>query len=178
MDQFVLLRHAKPLRDPAEPPTRWSLDPDHLEDISPLADALRGLGLVHVLTSVEPKARGTGGCLASLLNIPVDSDARLGEVNRPHLPDSRDFTERVRSYLRGDAVAGWEPQAVVTQRMRDATEDAGGLGFVALVSHGTAISLFLESLGLVNAWTFWTRMSSPDGWLVEAHAIRRVWAGS
>jgi broad specificity phosphatase PhoE len=142
-----------------------------------LAGALRGMGLVQFLTSSEPKAIQTGQALASVLEVPATSDSRLGEVARPWVADNSEFVEEVHSYLRGDTIAGWEPHTDVIQRMNDATLNAEELGLVGLVSHGTAISLFLERRGLGRAWDFWCGLTAPDGWLIEAQTVRRVWDG-
>ena len=58
--------------------------------------------------------------------------------------------------------------------MRRAIADALEIGFVGFVSHGTAISIFLECLGLVRAWDFYTQLTSPDGWLVDGPVLRRL----
>lgn len=142
--------------------------------LSPLADELRRLGLERLLTSLEPKAVQTGAVLADLLGVRAELDARLHEVRRPTVDDDAAFTRTVETYLSGGAVPGWEAPETVVQRMQHAVEDAVALGFVGLVSHATALSLYVQHLGLASACDFWTRLTTPDGWLVDGTTIRRL----
>ena len=176
MGRFVLVRHAKPLRDPSLPPAAWSLDPGAAEAIAELVDVVKCLGLQRIRSSSEPKAVQTGCALAELLELPAESDPRLNEVHRPWVGDDGTFMETVQSYLAGDAVTGWEPQETVVARMQDAARDAFETGFVGLVSHGTALALFVAHLGLVRAADFWVQLTSPDAWLVDGSTIRRLGA--
>ncbi len=174
MGPFVLVRHAQPLRDASVPPAEWGLDPTGGGSVADLADALRGLGLDGFRTSSQPKAVQTGRVLADLLGIRSEQDARLNEVRRPEVTSDADFVATAKSYLTGGTVAGWEAQDSVVQRMRQAVVDALEIGFVGFVSHGTAMSLFVEHLGLAHAWDFSMHLTSPDAWLVEGHALRRL----
>jgi broad specificity phosphatase PhoE len=174
MEPFILVRHATPLRDGSLPPAEWHLDPQDLGAIAELASVLRSLGLVELVTSSERKAVQTGEELARLVGLPMVSDSRLNEVHRPFLEDDGDFTDHVKSYLNGGVVAGWERQDIVIERMRSVVEDASSRGFVGLVTHGTAMSLFLEHLRLVQAWQFWGGLANPDGWLIEGPELRRL----
>ena len=91
MGPFVLVRHARPLRDSSVPPAEWDLDPTGIGDIAELADALRDLGLERLLTSSEAKGVQTGRVLADLLEVPTEHDARLNEVRRPEVSSDVDF---------------------------------------------------------------------------------------
>jgi broad specificity phosphatase PhoE len=176
MGPFVLVRHARPLRDPSVPPAEWDLEPTGVRAVVELAEALRSLDLQGFTTSAEPKAMQTGRVLADLLEVRAEHDARLNEVRRPPVASDADFTEAVKSYLTGGIVSGWEPQESTVQRMRLAIGDALEIGSVGLVSHGTAMSLFLEHLGLVHAWDFFRQLTSPDAWMVDGNIIRRLGA--
>jgi broad specificity phosphatase PhoE len=177
MGPFVLVRHATPLRDNSVSPEEWKLDPEYIGAVSKLATLLEGAGLVQVLTSSERKAVQTGTELARLAGLLVRSDARLNEVRRPFVEDDSDFAENVKSYLRGDTLVGWEQQAVVNQRMERVVEDALEIGFAALVTHGTAMTLFLHHLCLVEPWDFWQALTTPDCWRIDGSDIRRVAGG-
>ena len=174
MGPFVLVRHAKPLRDPSVPPAEWDLDPTETGAITELAGALQDLGLEWLRTSSEPKAVQTGRVLADLLDVSMEQDARLNEVRRTRVPSEADFIVTAQRYLTGATVDGWESQGSVVRRMRHAVADALDVGFVGFVSHGTAMSLFLERLGLLRAWDFYTQLTSPDGWQVDGPALRRL----
>jgi broad specificity phosphatase PhoE len=174
MGPFVLVRHARPLRGSSVPPAEWDLDPIGTGAIAELAGALRDLGLAGLRTSLEAKAVQTGRVLADLLDVPMEQDPRLNEVRRPEVSSDVDFIKTAKTYLAGATVAGWESQGSVDQRMHRAVADAVEIGFIALVSHGTAMSIFLERLGLVRAWNFYTHLKTPDGWLVDGSILRRL----
>ena len=173
---FILVRHAQPLRETSLPPAQWDLDPNDIGAISEVADALRGLDLKRFRTSSEPKAVQTGRPLAELLDVPTEQDIRLNEVLRPRIVDDGAFRKGVKSYLNGGHLTGWEAQEDVVRRMSAAVADAHDIGLVGLVSHGIAISLLVEHLGLVRAWGFWMQLASPDAWLVDGCTIRRLGA--
>jgi broad specificity phosphatase PhoE len=174
MGPFVLVRHAKPLRDSSVSPAEWHLDPTGRGAIAELADALRDLGLQGFRTSSEPKAVQTGRLLADSLKVPTEQDARLNEVRRPEVGSDAAFTEAANSYLTGALGPDWESQGSVAQRMRHAVADALAIGFVGVISHGTAMSLYLEHLGLVHAQDFWIQLTIPDAWLIDGRTIRRL----
>jgi broad specificity phosphatase PhoE len=174
MGPIVLVRHARPLQDPSRRPAEWGLHPSGTAALSPLADELRALGPERLLTSPEPKAVQTGAVLADLLGVPTEPDPRLHEVRRPPVRDDAAFTRAVETYLGGGGVVGWEAPETVVQRMQQAVDDALALGLVGFVSHATALSLYVQHLGLAVAWEFWNRLKAPDGWLVEGTTIRRI----
>lgn len=174
MAPFVLVRHARPLRDSSVSPSDWDLDPSGTGVLAGLAKTLRGLGLQGFRTSAEPKAAQTGRVLADLLEVPTELDARLNEVSRPEVRSDTAFSESARTYLTGGTVAGWETLGSVVRRMQHAVTDASEIGCVGFVSHGTAMSLFLEHLGLVRAWDFYLQLTSPDGWLIDGPTLRRL----
>jgi hypothetical protein len=95
-------------------------------------------------------------------------------VRRPLEGDDVAFTQNADAYLSGRSVDGWEAQEAVVQRMRHVANDARALGFVGLVSHGTALSLYVQHLGLAAARDFWMRLTTPDAWLVDGVALRRL----
>ena len=110
--------------------------------------------------------------LAELLEVPAERDVPLNEVSRPLVADDGAFREAVQSYLNGGSLTGREAREAVVQRMESAVADALDIGLVGLVSHGSAISLLLEHLGVLRARGFWMRLASPDAWLIEGCTIR------
>ena len=65
-----------------------------------------------------------------------------------------DYQERVRRYLAGEPLDGWEPRADARARVAAALD---GLDDAVAVSHGLAISLYL-------GWSFeqWRALRLPD----------------
>jgi broad specificity phosphatase PhoE len=88
--------------------------------------------------------------------------------------DDAVFRDMAVSYLGGVPVGGWESQEVVVRRMEDAVGAALESGRAGIVSHGTAMALFVEHLGLGGALDFWLELASPDAWLVDGPFLGRV----
>jgi broad specificity phosphatase PhoE len=173
---FVLVRHAKPVRDSSLSSEDWNLDPNHLGAVSVLAAVLETMGLVQLVSSTERRAVQTGNELAHLVAVPMDSDARLNEVRRPSTESYGAFSEDAKSYLHGATVVGWEQQATVIERMLSAVETVldRDVGLVGFVTHGTVMSVFLGHLGLVQPWDFWRTLTTPDGWLIDGSVVHRL----
>lgn len=132
-----------------------------------LAEALPCGALV--LTGHEPQAVQTAEAIASVRGGCVRVDDRMREARRPHRWDER-HRDRARRYVGGQPYVGWEPQEAVARRF-----DAGvraGIGTrdgapLVVVSHGLALTLWLQSVGAVaDVEAFWTSLSSPDAWSV------------
>ena len=92
-----------------------------------------------MISSPEPKAVGTAEPIARGCGIPVEVDERLREVERPTGLHT-DYQERVRRYLGGEPLDGWEPREAARARVAAALD---GLDDAVAVSHGLAISLYL-----------------------------------
>jgi len=48
------------------------------------------------------------------------------------------------------------------------------LGHMAYVTHGTAMTVFLASMGLFEAASFWSDLLLPDEWLVSESTAERI----
>lgn len=114
--------------DPAVPSHEWRLS----DDGRAAAAALR-LPPLPVVSSSEPKALDT----ASLAGWNATPDDRLREVTRP-FHGGGTYEERVRRYLAGDELEGWEPREHALARLHEALDGFDGIA----VTHGLAISLY------------------------------------
>ena len=145
-----LVRHGRPLVDPAAPPRRWELDPAGIADI----EALRAVLPVSAtgatwFSSDERKALATAQRL-------TDSDVRplpaLREAARnSFIDDQARFADAVSRGLQHPATAalpGWEPLERTRQRIAGTVTDivSSSGGDVALVGHGTAWTLLIHHL--------------------------------
>lgn len=63
----------------------------------------------------------------------------------------------------------------MSKRMVEAVGEVATAGLVGVVSHGTAIAVFFAAQGLSDANSFWTNMTLPDAWLIEASSVKRIW---
>jgi broad specificity phosphatase PhoE len=123
-----LVRHAMTVVQPSVPSHEWRLS----EDGRAAAAALE-LPQLPVLSSTERKALDT----AELAGWRATPDDRLREVTRPFHGDGT-YEERVRRYLAGEELDGWEPRAHALERLRAALDGFDGIA----VTHGLAIALY------------------------------------
>jgi len=163
----TLVRHAMP-DELAGPSSHLShLGPDGRAAARRLAGSLPRDALV--LTSQEPQAVQTAEEIAAACGGEVSVDGRVREARRPHRWDER-YRERARRYVGGQSYVGWEPQEAVVRRfdagVRAGIEARDGAPLV-IVSHGLALTLWLQSVGAVaDVETFWASLAFPDAWTV------------
>jgi broad specificity phosphatase PhoE len=127
--------------------------------------------LAAVATSSEAKARVTAEPIAAAAGLTLRVEDDLREVRRGlSALDRGDHEARVRRYLAGDAIQGWEPKDEAKQRIDRCVRRllADTAGPLAVVSHGTILALNLELV-----FDEWAAIGLPavavvrDGALVE-----------
>lgn len=157
--RLVLIRHGPPVIDPTGPPASWALaDPVAVERLAPLLP----LDLA-VVASDERKAIGTAAALGRAFSV----DARLREVSRPWIGSQDEFVSACRRYLRGEQLAGWEPQEQARARFAQA---ARGI----VVAHGTIMSLFVAArCPGIDVVEFFEGLEMPDVWVLDDAGLRR-----
>jgi 2,3-bisphosphoglycerate-dependent phosphoglycerate mutase len=165
--------------------------PDEMRDLSPaghadarrVADLLEGAGISRIVSSPYTRARRTVQPLADRLGLAIQIEADLRErlLSTEVLHGFPGPLEQVwRDF--DLCLPGGESSAAAQMRVLRAIEriaaDAGGRG-VAVASHGNALALFLRTLDPDVDFAFWSRMSTPDVYAVEAGATpwtyRRLW---
>lgn len=164
----LLIRHAEPAVDASVHPTEWALTPVGLTAARALGQKLAGeLGRRIVAASWERKSIETAAAMVGNVD-GVLLDGRLGEVRRPWTATGH--REAVLAYLGGAELPGWETRAEALTRFRDGIE-ALPSGEVALVTHGTVMTLFVASVvdGL-DAPAFWSQLTMPDAWMLDPTA--------
>ena len=125
---MYLVRHAMTIVEPDVPSHEWRLSEQGRQ-----AAAALELPPLRVVSSSEPKALDT----AALAGWDAVPDDRLREVTRPFAGDGT-YEERVRRYLAGEELEGWEPRAHALERLRAALDGFDGIA----VTHGLAITLY------------------------------------
>jgi broad specificity phosphatase PhoE len=165
MAELVLVRHAMPELRPDVPAQDWLLGSEGRAAARALARVLPRQALT--LTSGEPKARQTAEEIVAVCNGTLAVDARVGETRRPDAWEI-DYRRRAHEFVAGCEHAGWESRVSVAGRF-DAAVRAGlrtaDRAPLIVVSHGQALTLWLESIGAVeDAPRFWEELSFPDAW--------------
>lgn len=160
---LYLVRHGRPLVDPATPAATWELDPSGYDDVWALRARLPGRAAW--FCSPEPKATETAQLLT---DGPVGIVDDLHELVRP-AGWVDDFAGAVRRGFEHPAVPafpGWESAADCRARVTGAvrpilTSHAGD--DVVLVGHGTAWTLLVAALtGAPVDVERWAGLGLPD----------------
>jgi broad specificity phosphatase PhoE len=170
MPRLHLVRHARPLVDPAAAPHTWDLDPAGLADLAALAVSGRLPTRAAWYSSPEPKAIGTA---RRLTDRPVTVVDALAEHHRGvhWFADPADFRAAVRRAVEAPdepAVDEWEPLSATRDRLVPAVHrilEAPPGQEVVLVGHGTAWTLLVSELtGRPADLEAWAALRMPDVW--------------
>lgn len=181
MAQLILIKHARPVVDPARPSHEWKLSDEGRLAAKSMAEKLRPRGIVAVVTSIEPKASQTGTELAGVLGCKATKAEGLHEHDRtgvPHLPSAEFVSMMALMFQRpSERVLGRESADEATQRIDTAVR--GVLvqhpdQTVAIVSHGTVIALFAAAHAKVDGYRLWREMGLPSYLVFDAESLELV----
>jgi broad specificity phosphatase PhoE len=169
MSTLILVRHSVSRQDPAKPSHEWELTEEGEERCSMLADHLTAYDPFIFVTSEETKAIDTGRLTAELLGTPLVTAPNLHEHRRtqtPFYPRYEDFLAAVTEFFRypNQLVMGDESADACFQRYADAVDSVISEyedRTVALVSHGTVMSLFIGRKNNLDPLPFWKNFGMP-----------------
>lgn len=170
-----LIKHARPTLVPGVPAHGWNLAPGALEGLPALATRLQpppGL----VVSSEEGKARETGQALAAHLGVPFRAMLGLHEHLRytvPVHPNPADFeAEAARFFAHPTEVVFGEESAEDARTRFGNAVRAVMLAHpqeesVAIVAHGTVISLLVAAANGMDPFRVWKGLGLLEALTVE-----------
>lgn len=165
----LFIRHARPEIDPQRPAGQWPLSDDGRQQSLALAQRLNGMGLTHIVTSTEQKAIDTGRIIATHLGLPHQTAPNLHEHDRTDVPyqSEAQFQQAIRDLFAhpDQLVFGRETANQALARFKQAVGDVLAMfpaGKVAIVAHGTVISLCVADCSGREAYTLWQSLKQPD----------------
>lgn len=169
MPELILIRHSAVDIDPARPSREWQLSADGQARCHQLAPGLAAFQPAHIFTSHEQKAIETGRILAQNLGMTSTAVPGLHEHDRVGVPifaDSKDFQTAVaRLFTRPDElVFGNETANQALKRFDTAVHrliKAHPGQTIAIVTHGTALTLFVAKHNPINPTKFWQNLTLP-----------------
>jgi broad specificity phosphatase PhoE len=174
MRTLVLIRHSESKADINLPPHRWGLTDQGRERCRFLAERLVTYPLDIIVTSPEPKARLTGEIVARYLHIPCTIADNLHEHRRDAggMLDQQEFCTRVAEFFANPErlVFGLETAQEALKRFRggiEAVMTQYPLKKVAIVTHGTVMSLFYGEITCQDAYQFWRQLGLPAFYTVS-----------
>jgi broad specificity phosphatase PhoE len=166
--KLIFVRHSQSQVDPERPASQWGLAEAGRERCTALADRLAGYHPDLIATSVEPKAQQTGALAAQRLGLPCETAAGLHEHLRERAGwlDQPAFEQAVAAFFErpGMLVFGEETADQACERFEGAVRSvlAAHAGkTVAIVAHGTVITLFVARCAGVEPVSFWKRLHMP-----------------
>jgi broad specificity phosphatase PhoE len=166
---LLLIRHAAPERQPSLPAREWRLSPRGRASCAALAEAVAPYAPRAVIASEEPKARETAELVAHPLGLSVETEANLHEQDRravPYFGSTERFAAVVRAFFArpDELVFGGETAAQACERFAAAVDEVLATyptANLAIVTHGTVISLVVGARTNTDPYTLWQRLGLP-----------------
>ena len=160
---FYLVRHGRPLVDPAAPAATWELDPAGFDAVWALRERLPQDAAW--FTSPEPKAVATCQLLTEG-DVGILDGLREQERGGAWVDDLEATVRRAFDAPDEPAHPGWEPLAATRERVLAAVRPvrhAHAGSDVVLVGHATAWTLLAAELtGTAPDLERWARLGMPD----------------
>ncbi len=179
--QLILIKHSLPEMMPGVPANRWHLAEAGRQRCQTLAEQLAPYRPDVIVASTEPKAAETAELVAGALQKPWHTTAGLHEHERSDVGwiDREHFEAQVAEFFRRpDAlVFGSETADQAHVRFARAISDVIAqypVRSLAVVAHGTVISLFVaRSVGL-EPFPLWSCLGLPSFVVLSLPAMKLV----
>ena len=172
--QLILVRHSLPQTRQDLPAREWHLSEEGRRRAERLAESLIHEQLDIIFTSPEPKARETAEILAQRYQLPVRIIEELHEHKRGSVPylSQQEFEKTVCEFFERPNVVvfGIESADQAHERFSRAVDSILSQhdnSTIAIVAHGTVISLFVSRLTGQPGYQFWCRLGLPSFVVVD-----------
>jgi broad specificity phosphatase PhoE len=150
--------------------SQWRLSDEGRRRCEPLADRLAAYDLVTVVSSEEPKAVQTGQIVAEALGLAFEAVPGLHEHERAvvkSIGSKEAFQAQVVRLFEhpGELVLGHETADQAHSRFAAAIADVierHPSGSLAVVTHGTVLTLFVARANGLDPVPFWKRLGLPS----------------
>lgn len=173
-DRLILIKHAAPEILQGIPARQWYLSDLGHQSIPKLAKALQPFQPERIITSLEPKAIETARLTAAALRLPWNTSPGLHEHDRSNEPyiNLAEFEAKIRQVFSKpeELVYGRETANQALARFQEQIENLvneHSQEKLAVVSHGTVISLFIAFRNSLNSFTIWKQLGLPSFAVVE-----------
>jgi broad specificity phosphatase PhoE len=175
MPKLILVKHAPPEIAPDVPSPRWVLSDAGRARCAWLAHELAAHDVRYLAASLEPKALETAALAAMPLGLPVAPRADLNENDRTGFGFGTE--DEVRTAIRGffdrrsEIVMGRESADVAFARYAAAVSGAVAAADgrnLAVITHGTVLTLFVSRHNPIAAFEFWASLRLPSYVVLDA----------
>jgi len=181
---LILIKHSAPVVAIDLPPAQWVLATPGRIRCAALAQQLAGYDIAAIAARDEPKARETAELLAAGLAFPAPPhlDHELREHERSaadFYPAPGDFERAVRALFSqpDELVFGQETASAARTRFVAAVQrhlSATPSGDLAIVAHGTVITLFVAAHATIEPFAFWQRLGLPSFVVLALPELRLI----
>ncbi|MBN2115024.1 MAG: histidine phosphatase family protein [Anaerolineales bacterium] len=166
---LILVKHSVPEIEEDHPANTWKLSKEGRLRAQQLAEQIRSFEPEIMISSDEPKAKETAEILASQLQLDVETVPDLHEHARGNVPylrhdafqtSIRDFFQKPDELVFGEETANqaytrfYRAVHSVLNEHRNKT--------IAIVTHGTVISLFVSRLTGSSDLELWNKLGLPS----------------
>jgi broad specificity phosphatase PhoE len=170
MRKLILVRHSLPEIVSDLPANQWRLSDTGRLQCKRLTERLATYDLDVIVASLEPKASETGQIVADVLSKPFETAENLHEHDRSNVGslDTREqFEARVASLFENPQKLVFGRETADDAHRRFAKAVAGVIrkhpnGNLAVVTHGTVMTLFVARAAGLEPFPFWKRLGLPS----------------
>jgi len=166
--QLILVKHSLPAINKDQPAREWLLSEEGRARAARLAERLIHDQPDILATSPEPKAKETAEILAGRLGLPIQVLDDLHEHERGSVPyfSKPEFESAIHEFFEKPEtlVLGSETADQAHERFSKAVHSLLSLNErsrIAIVSHGTVISLFVSRITGRSGFQIWTELGLP-----------------
>jgi broad specificity phosphatase PhoE len=165
---LTLVRHSLPEIKKDLPASQWKLSEEGKARARRLADVLKSHGFDFIATSHEPKAVETAQILADQFGLQPRVIAGLHEHERRNTPylSKIDFEANVREFFEKPDIPVFGDETADQAHARfsgtiNSILSENNNSKIAIVSHGTVISLFVSRLSGKPGFKIWSELGLP-----------------
>lgn len=169
MKQLILIRHAPTVPRPDQSAHTWTLSDAAAASCAKLAKLIQPQSIGTIVSSEEPKAKQTAAHLGEALQLKPETAPDLHETMRetaPYFDDIEDFQSAIHAAMQqpdliifgeeafGSALIRFE--AALTKCATNTEAHT-----MALVTHGTVMSLYLGHITQSDPFSIWRQLEMP-----------------
>jgi len=170
MQKLILVKHSLPEIVSDLPANQWRLSDTGRLRCKRLAERLAAYDPEVIVASLEPKATETGRIVANILGKPFETAEDLHEHDRSSvglLDTKEQFEARVASLLENPQKLVFGRETADDAHRRFAKAITGVIrkhpsGNLAVVTHGTVMTLLVARIARLAPFPFWKRLGLPS----------------
>lgn len=178
MKKLLLVKHSLPHIDEAKPSREWALSEEGRARCAWLGERFAEHGVTKIISSTEPKAIETAQLAAQQIGLTSTPREGLHENDRTGLGflSSAALRQRILDFFNNpdQLVIGTETANAALVRFSAAVEFALAQSSgetLAIVTHGTVITLFAARHNPIDAFALWESQTLPGVVVVDAETF-------